>query len=195
MLDMVEAQNVLMEEEVAYLFLPLAHAFARLIQLGSIDVGATIVYWERDPQKIIPNLMEVKPTYFPSVPRMFEKIYSMAVSAAPDKEQLEQAIQLGTKVRQMQERGEEVPAELQAAFDQADQALFQNVRNLFGGQHQAGGHGRRPDRPGDPRVLLRLRRPGARGLGHDGDVHRRDVQHGRGRSGSARSASPSPASR
>ena len=34
----------------------------------------------------------------------------------------------------MQERGEEVPAELQAAFDQADQALFQNVRNLFGGQ-------------------------------------------------------------
>jgi long-chain acyl-CoA synthetase len=134
MLDMVETQNVLMEDEIVYLFLPLAHAFARLIQLGSVDVGATIVYWERDAQKIIPNLMEVKPTYFPSVPRMFEKIYAMAVSAAPDKKQLEQAIKLGTKVRQMQERGEEVPAELQAAFDQADQALFQNVRNIFGGR-------------------------------------------------------------
>jgi long-chain acyl-CoA synthetase len=134
MLDMVEAQNVLVEQEVAYLFLPLAHAFARLIQLGSIDVGATIVYWERDPARIIPNLMEVKPTYFPSVPRMFEKIYSMAVSAAPDKDQLEQAIQVGKKVRDMQRRGEEVPAELQTAFDQADQALFQNVRNLFGGR-------------------------------------------------------------
>jgi long-chain acyl-CoA synthetase len=134
MLDMVETQNVLMEHEVVYLFLPLAHAFARLIQLGSVDVGATIVYWERDAAKIIPNLMEVKPTYFPSVPRMFEKIYAMAVSAAPDKEQVEQAIKLGTKVRQMQERGEEVPAELQQAFDQADQALFQNVRNLFGGR-------------------------------------------------------------
>jgi long-chain acyl-CoA synthetase len=134
MLDMVEAQNVLVEQEVAYLFLPLAHAFARLIQLGSIDVGATIVYWERDPAKIIPNLMEVRPTYFPSVPRMFEKIYSMAVSAAPDKDQLEQAIQVGKKVRDMQRRGDEVPAELQTAFDQADQALFQNVRNLFGGR-------------------------------------------------------------
>jgi len=134
MLDMVETQNVLMEQEVAYLFLPLAHAFARLIQLGSIDVGATIVYWERDPAKIIANLIEVKPTYFPSVPRMFEKIYAMAVGAAEDKAQLEQAIQLGKQVRQMQERGEEVPAELQTAFDQADQALFQNVRNLFGGQ-------------------------------------------------------------
>ena len=72
-------QDVLVENEVAYLFLPLAHAFARLIQLGSIDVGATIAYWETDPQKIIPNLMEVKPTYFPSVPRIFEKIYAMAI--------------------------------------------------------------------------------------------------------------------
>jgi long-chain acyl-CoA synthetase len=134
MLDMVQTQNVLMEEEVAYLFLPLAHAFARLIQLGSIDVGATIVYWERDPQKIIPNLMEVKPTYFPSVPRMFEKIYSMAISNAPDKAQLEQAVQLGMKVRMMEARGETVPPELQEAFDKADAALFQNVRNIFGGQ-------------------------------------------------------------
>jgi long-chain acyl-CoA synthetase len=134
MLDMVETQNVLMEHEVVYLFLPLAHAFARLIQLGSVDVGATVVYWERDPAKIIPNLLETKPTYFPSVPRMFEKIYAMAVSAAPDREQLEQAVKLGIKVRQMQERGDEVPAELQGAFDQADQSLFQNVRNLFGGK-------------------------------------------------------------
>jgi long-chain acyl-CoA synthetase len=134
MLDMVQTQNVLMEDEVAYLFLPLAHAFARLIQLGSLDVGATIVYWERDAQKIIPNLMEVKPTYFPSVPRMFEKIYSLAMSNAPDKAQLEQAVQLGMKVRQMEARGETVPPELQEAFDKADAALFQNVRNLFGGR-------------------------------------------------------------
>jgi long-chain acyl-CoA synthetase len=134
MLDMVQSQNVLMEEEVAYLFLPLAHAFARLIQLGSIDVGATIVYWERDAQKIIPDLMEVKPTYFPSVPRMFEKIYTLAISNAPDKAQLEQAVELGMKVRQMQQRGETVPPELQAAFDKADEVLFQNVRNLFGGR-------------------------------------------------------------
>jgi long-chain acyl-CoA synthetase len=134
MLDMVQSQNVLMEKEVAYLYLPLAHAFARLIQLGAIDVGATIIYWERDPQKIIPDLMEVKPTYFPSVPRMFEKIYTLAISKAPDKAQLEQAVKLGMKVRQMQQRGETVPPELQAAFDKADEVLFQNVRNLFGGR-------------------------------------------------------------
>src|SRR5262245_9704178 len=95
MLDMIEDEDVLVEREVSYLFLPLAHAFARLIELGAMDVGSTIAYWERDPLKIIPNLMEVRPTYFPSVPRIFEKIYAMAVANAPDQLQLDQAVQLG----------------------------------------------------------------------------------------------------
>ena len=134
MLDMIEAEEVLVEREVSYLFLPLAHAFARLIELGAIDVGATIAYWEKDPQKIIPNLMEVQPTYFPSVPRIFEKIYALAVANAPDKEQLDQAVELGVKVREMERRGETIPPELQEAFDKADEALYKNVRALFGGQ-------------------------------------------------------------
>jgi long-chain acyl-CoA synthetase len=78
--------------------------------------------------------MEVKPTYFPSVPRIFEKIYQLATSNAPDKAQLEQAVQLGLKVRLAQQRGEDVPAELMEKFEQADQALYQNVRNIFGGR-------------------------------------------------------------
>jgi long-chain acyl-CoA synthetase len=134
MLDMIEAEEVLVEREVSYLFLPLAHAFARLIELGAIDVGATIAYWEKDPQKIIPNLMEVRPTYFPSVPRIFEKIYALAVANAPDKGQLDQAVELGVKVRDMERRGEAIPPELQEAFDKADEALYKNVRALFGGQ-------------------------------------------------------------
>ena len=134
MLDMVHGVNVLGEDEVTYLYLPLAHSFALLIQFGTFDLGATLAYCERDPLKILPNLAEVQPTYFPSVPRMFEKIYSLAISNAPDKAQLEQAVQLGMKVRQMQARGETVPPELQEAFDKADAALFQNVRNIFGGR-------------------------------------------------------------
>jgi long-chain acyl-CoA synthetase len=66
------------------------------------------------------------------VPRMFEKIYTLATSSAPDKEQLQSAVQLGVKVRQARQRGEEVPAELQQAFDQAEEQLYKNVRGLFG---------------------------------------------------------------
>ena len=76
MLDMVNATSVIEDEDLTYLYLPLAHSFALLIQFGSFDLGATIAYWERDPLKIIPNLAELKPTYFPSVPRIFEKIYT-----------------------------------------------------------------------------------------------------------------------
>jgi long-chain acyl-CoA synthetase len=135
MCDMVgEAGDALSEGETVYLFLPLAHAFALLIQFAGIELGAEIAYWQKDPTKIISDLMEVKPTYFPSVPRIFEKLYTLATSNAEDPEKLQQAIQVGSKVRQMRERGEEVPAELQAGFDQAEEALFKNVRNLFGGR-------------------------------------------------------------
>ncbi|MBA2763472.1 MAG: long-chain fatty acid--CoA ligase [Thermoleophilaceae bacterium] len=130
---MSEAQGILAPGDSAYLFLPLAHAFALLVQFVTIDLGATLAYWEKDATKIVANLQEVKPTYFPSVPRIFEKIYTLATNAAPDKEQLAKAVAVGLKVRQMQADGQEVPAELQAGFDQADEALFKNVRALFGG--------------------------------------------------------------
>ena len=132
--SMVESQNVLEEGDAAYLFLPLAHAFAVLIQFVAIDLGATIAYWEKDPQKIVANLTEVKPSYFPSVPRLFEKIYTLATTAAEDPEQLRQAVELGVRVREMEGRGEEVPSELRAPFDEAEERLYKNVRALFGGR-------------------------------------------------------------
>ena len=131
---MTTQRDVVMPGESVYLFLPLAHSFAQLVAFTAIEVGATIALWQKDPQKIIPDLMEVKPTYFPSVPRMFEKIYTLANANAEDPEQLKKAIQVGLEVRQRQERGEPVPPDLQQAFDQADEKLFQKVRNLFGGR-------------------------------------------------------------
>ena len=62
---MVHSVSVLDEDEVTYLFLPLAHSFALLIQLGTFDLGAALAYWERDPLKILPNLAEVKPDLLP----------------------------------------------------------------------------------------------------------------------------------
>ena len=125
-------QSVLEEGDCSYLFLPLAHAFAILIQFASFDLGVAVAYWSRDPKMIIADIAQVSPTYFPSVPRMFEKIYTLATSSVEDKEQLKQAVQVGVKVRMMREAGEEVPAELQQAFDATEEKLFKNVRGLFG---------------------------------------------------------------
>src|SRR5215208_1444976 len=76
--DAVARETPLEEGDTSYLFLPLAHAFAILIQFATFDLGVTLAYWSRDPAQIIPDLTQVNPSYFPSVPRMFEKIYTLA---------------------------------------------------------------------------------------------------------------------
>src|SRR3954454_18622290 len=129
---MCEEIDVIQGGEVVYLYLPLAHSYALLIQLLAVDLGAPIVYWSGDPQQIVPDLMATKPAYLPSVPRIFEKIYTL-VTSNNDPEKIKAATKLGLTVRRMQESGQEVPAELQAAFDKADAELFVNVRNIFGG--------------------------------------------------------------
>jgi long-chain acyl-CoA synthetase len=132
--DAAVKNSVLDDGDSAYLFLPLAHAFAILIQFVVFDLGTTLAYWSRDPKQIIADLSQVQPTYFPSVPRIFEKIYTMATSVAPDREKLDQAVEVGVKVRLAQAAGQQVPAELQTAFDAAEEALYKNVRALFGGR-------------------------------------------------------------
>jgi long-chain acyl-CoA synthetase len=130
--DAVVADSVLEGGDCSYLFLPLAHAFAILIQFASFELGVTLAYWSRDPKMIIADIAQVSPSFFPSVPRMFEKIYTLATSNIEDKEGLRKAVDVGVKVRTMQDRGEQVPEELQKAFDASEEQLFKNVRGLFG---------------------------------------------------------------
>jgi long-chain acyl-CoA synthetase len=138
-IDMIAAAGEISSDEVIYLYLPLAHSFALLIQLAVFDLGGTLAYFGGDTKQIVPELMEVKPTYLPSVPRVFEKIYTLAqgaIQAKPPEEQAraKAAIELGVKVRDMINRGEPVPEELQRRFDEADAELFTMVRAIFGGE-------------------------------------------------------------
>src|SRR5262249_34592924 len=139
MLDMVQQNSVIEGEDVTSLYPPLAHAFALLIQLGSFDLGATIAYWERDPLKIMPNLAEVKPTYFPSVPRIFEKIYTTATSAMEKEGGLKKAIfdwsiRVGKKMREAERSGREPGFLLRRQYAFADKRVLSKIRGLFGGR-------------------------------------------------------------
>jgi long-chain acyl-CoA synthetase len=152
MLDMVHEANVLGDEELTYLFLPLAHSFALLIQLGTFDLGATLAYWERDPLKIVPNLVEVKPTYFPSVPRIFEKIYTAATANAEKEGGLKKvifdwAVGVGRKVRERERAGKSVGPLLKAQYDLADRLVLSKIRGLFGGNLKLAVTGAAPINP------------------------------------------------
>jgi long-chain acyl-CoA synthetase len=137
--DKVRQQEIIAEGDTLYLYLPLAHVFALASQLAAYGLGATVVYFGGDTQQILQELIETKPTYVPSVPRVFEKLYGAALKlqaqgSEADRERFAKAIELGADVRQRIARSEEIPAALQQAFDQADERLYQRVRGLFGGE-------------------------------------------------------------
>ncbi len=137
--NMIATAREITGDEVTYLYLPLAHSYALLVQLAAFDLGSTLAYFSGDTKQILPELMEVQPTYLPSVPRVFEKIYTVAqgaIAAQPPEEQkrAQDAISLGVQVRDMTNRGEPIPEDMQKQFDEADELLFKNVRALFGGR-------------------------------------------------------------
>jgi long-chain acyl-CoA synthetase len=132
-LDMVGERGLFNTgDDLVYLFLPLAHAFALLILLGAADRGTGIAYYGGDTKAIVGELMEVKPTYLPSVPRIFEKIYTLAQQQlAPDELDLIRTV--GGAIQDQLVRGQEVGAELTERFAPvAAKAEF--VKGLFGGR-------------------------------------------------------------
>ncbi|MCB0863763.1 MAG: AMP-binding protein, partial [Solirubrobacterales bacterium] len=155
MLDMADTANIIEEGETSYLFLPLAHVFALLIQYGMIDIGGRIAYWERDQLKIVPNLVEVKPESFPSVPRIFEKVHDTAVAAAEAEGGLKAAIfrwafRVGKRYRKLESEGKKPGFLLKKQFNFADKAVFSKVRDIFGGNLRVAISGAAPI---DPEIL------------------------------------------
>ena len=99
-----------------------------------------LAYWERDPLKILPNLAEVKPHYFPSVPRIFEKIYTAATSKAEKAGGVQKrdlrlgdrasAVACASSSARARARGRRFASSTQIA----DRLVLSHIRNLFGGR-------------------------------------------------------------
>ena len=141
-LNMLQTAGHFEEGEVIYLYLPLAHSFALLVQLVAIDLGGTLAYFGGDTKQIVPEIMEVKPTFLPSVPRVFEKLYTKAQELIP-REQIDAIREVGGPIQDARIRGEEPPAGLLERWNApiegdpqgaslAAKATF--VQNLFGGR-------------------------------------------------------------
>ncbi len=138
-LDAIEQVTTLGPGDVIYVYLPLAHLFARMVQLTTFECGATLHYFGGDIRNVVAELTAVAPTHLPSVPRLFEKVYRMVLSTAAGAEgdgvaKVAAAVEVGLRVRQALARGAEVSEVDREAFAHADERLFSLVRNAFGGQ-------------------------------------------------------------
>ena len=66
--------------DVLLLYLPLAHNYGRLLHLSGAYIGFTTAFLP-DPLQAAAELPRVRPTLFPSVPRVYEKIYATVAGA------------------------------------------------------------------------------------------------------------------
>jgi len=62
------------EDDICISYLPLAHSFEKALFSTELIDGISIGYFSGDPLKLLEDLQELKPTLFPSVPRLFNRI-------------------------------------------------------------------------------------------------------------------------
>ncbi|MFG3286064.1 AMP-dependent synthetase/ligase [Streptomyces sp. NPDC048111] len=116
-----------------YLYLPLAHLLAQLIQFSTLLYGGELCYFGGRIEDVVGELAEAQPTHLPSVPRLFEKVYSVVRSLAEASdgggERFDAAVALGVLAADGQ-----LPPERREEYEAADASLFALVRSAFGGR-------------------------------------------------------------
>ncbi len=119
------------------LFMPLAHVFARIIEIGCLESGPILGHWE-DTATLADGLREYQPTFLLAVPRVFEKVYNTAqqqASASPAKSKIFAAA-AGTAIAysQAQTPSSRPGLGLQARHALFDRLVFGKLRAAVGGK-------------------------------------------------------------
>lgn len=99
----------------AFVYLPLAHASARLQQLTSLVVGGEIVYGSGGSSEILRQVESSNPTYLAGVPRLFE---TAVREAAGDPAKLRASF--GAGLHYALSGGARLSAEVQQAYSNAE---------------------------------------------------------------------------
>lgn len=142
------------QNDICLSFLPLSHTYEREMgQMLAFYYGSTIAYSEK-ASTIMSDMQIFRPTYFLSVPRIFERIFvtlrDMASQTEESKAMFEKALEIGIEV--IDARANEYGAvdmgfdidltdglseELKAKYLKADEMLFSRIRMMLGGRFRA----------------------------------------------------------
>ena len=134
----IQAQDILHEDDLQFLWLPMAHSFGKVLLSTQLACGfATAVDGRVD--KIIENLAVVRPTFMGAAPRIFEKahgrIVTMQASEGGLKEKIfNQAFKVGLEVDRLKREGKPVPFLLAKQHGLFDKLVFSKIRERFGGR-------------------------------------------------------------
>jgi len=69
------------EKDVSISYLPYTHLFEQSVAILAFARGIRIGYYSGNPAKLLDDIGVLKPTVFPSVPRIWNRIYSKIKNA------------------------------------------------------------------------------------------------------------------
>jgi long-chain acyl-CoA synthetase len=139
MVAVIDALPGLVEErDTMLLYLPLAHNFGRLKHLAAPYAGYTLALC-RDPLRVADALVEVRPTVFPSVPRVFEKAHTAVLARFDEtggarRALCDWALRVGREASRLRQAGQPLPRSLAVRHRLADRLVYSKVKERFGGR-------------------------------------------------------------
>lgn len=136
--DAVKKALEFRNDDETFLFLPLAHVFARILVQSAVNVGNTMTFF-RGMDTLVADFAVVQPHYFASVPRIYEKVYSKVLSGAEAKGGLALKIfnwasSVGAQVSDLKLAGKPIPGFLNFKYGLATKLVFQKVQAALGGK-------------------------------------------------------------
>jgi long-chain acyl-CoA synthetase len=123
------------EDAATLLFLPLAHVFARVIQIGAINAGVRLGLTS-DVSQLPERLETFKPTFILTVPRVMERFFNLASQQAYADNRggfFDRAVQTAIAYSRALDRGKPGPA-LRTRHAVYDRTVYRKLREVFGGQ-------------------------------------------------------------
>ena len=121
------------------LFLPVAHVFGRMVQIGAIRAGLHMAHCSDPVGRLMPDLASFKPTFVLAVPRIFEKVYNGAeakADAGGKGEIFRKAAAVAIAYSQALDTGK-ISIALRAKHALFDKLVFSKIRHLLGGRVEA----------------------------------------------------------
>ncbi len=136
--EAIDALGIISPADKQFLFLPLSHVFAKVMQITFIRLGVPTVV-DGDIPSLVANLGETRPTWMGAVPRVFEKAYNKIISTARARGGLswrgfKWAVDIGTQYSRALQAGKQPGGWLRMQHQMADKLVFADIRERFGGR-------------------------------------------------------------
>ncbi len=143
-----QVQDFTVTDDVMLLYLPLAHNFGRCLTLLGAHIGYTIAFCP-DPYAVGDALPAVRPTVFPSVPRVYEKVHTAVTgkfdeATGAKRRLIDWALRVGRTASKLRETGRSVPPLLALQHKLADRLVYAKVKSSLGGNLRIGVSGGAP---------------------------------------------------